>query len=120
MQKRKTYIILAISVVLVFVLCLLLLPNSGERTASSEKATTPQGGSPAGAAAGHAQDRDDGPAPDVSNDVGPGPKDDAVEYRLSLERGPYVRGQAIPCRVLIKNPTDALQMISRPLAPTQA
>jgi len=39
-----------------------------------------------------------------------------VEYRLSLERGPYVRGQVIPCRVLIKNPTDALQMISRPLA----
>jgi len=39
-----------------------------------------------------------------------------VEYRLSLERGPYVRGQAIPCRLLIKNGTDALQMISRPPA----
>jgi len=42
--------------------------------------------------------------------------EDAVEYRLSLERGPYLRGQAIPCRLLIKNGTDALQMISRPPA----
>jgi len=39
-----------------------------------------------------------------------------MEYRLLLENGPYARGQVMPCRLLMRNNTDALRKIGRPNA----
>jgi len=39
-----------------------------------------------------------------------------VVYHLSIERGPYVSGESIPCRIVIENDTDALRIARRPVS----
>jgi len=38
-----------------------------------------------------------------------------VAYHLSIERGPYLSGKAVPCRIVIKNDTNGLRIVKRPV-----